>query len=281
MSPPEPPSVVTAPRAEPGLVDRAQRRLGAVRTRYQASWPGEIGRQLKALDFVNWITIFGASLLWSALPMIILLSSLADTRIDDDLSRHIGLNSQGAHIVETLFRGTPAHGAEAILTGFLFCFGGVVAVRARRSVGASSRFGQEPRGWRNLPRGILWIVAVLALLAFDGVTNRSERQAGPAVLDLVGLVTTTLFFWWTLHFLLAGRIPWRRLARPALTSGVLWFGFGAFSSLYFSPVLTSDSHTYGTIGVVFSLLTWFFLIGGVIVLGAVSGAAWQAHAEHT
>ena len=265
--------------AAPAFFDRARNRLVAVRTRYEASWPGELGRQLKALDFVNWITIFGASLLWSALPLIILLSSLANTRIDDDLSRHIGLNGQGAHIVETLFRGTPAHGVEAILTGFLFCFGGVVAVVSSLQLIYERIFGQEPRGWRNLPRGILWIVAVLALLAFDGVTNRSERDAGPAVLDVVGLVTTTLFFWWTLHFLLAGRIPWRRLVRPALTSGVLWFGFGVFSSLYFSPVVTSDSHTYGTIGVVFSLLTWFFLIGAVVVLGALFGAVWQAHAE--
>src|SRR3954454_22433434 len=79
-----------------------------MRTRYGASWAGEMGRQLKALDFVNWITIFGASLLWSALPLLILLSSLANSRVDDDISRHIGLNTHGAHIVETLFRGTPA-----------------------------------------------------------------------------------------------------------------------------------------------------------------------------
>jgi uncharacterized BrkB/YihY/UPF0761 family membrane protein len=65
-----------------------------------------------------------------------------------------------------------------------------------------------------------------------------------------------------------------------VASGVLWVAFGLFSSVYFSPILISDSHTYGTIGVVFSLLTWFFLIGGIIVLGAVLGAAWQAHAEH-
>jgi len=32
---------------------------------------------------------------------------------------------------------------------------------------------------------------------------------------------------------------------------------------------------------VFTLLTWFFLIGGVVVVGAVTGAAWQAHAEHS
>jgi membrane protein len=267
-------------RGSSPLRDRARKRVTAVRARYQASWPGEIGRELKALDFVNWITMFGASLLWSALPLIILLSSLADVRFDDDLSRHIGLNSHGAHIMQSLFRGTPAHGVVAILTGFLFCFSGVVAVVSSLQLIYERIFGQQPRGWRNLPRGMVWIVALLALLAFDGITNRAEHEAGPGVLDLVGLVTTTLFFWWTLHFLLAGRIAWRRLVRPALTTGALWFAFGVFSSFYFSPVVISDSRTYGTIGVVFSLLTWFFLIGGVVVLGAVLGAVWQAHAEH-
>jgi membrane protein len=271
---------LTNRRGHPPLRDRARNRVVAVRERYEKSWTGEIGRQLKALDFVNWITIFGAALLWSALPLIILLSSLADTKIDDDLSRHIGLNNQGTHIVETLFRGTPAHSVDAILTGFLFTIGGVVAVVSSLQLIYERIFGQEPRGWRNLPRGVVWLVALLALLVFDGITNRPEHDVGPAVLDLVGLVTTTLFLWWTLHFLLAGRVSWRRLIRPAITSGLLWFGFGLFSSVYFSPVLISDSHTYGTIGVVFSLLTWFFLIGAVIVLGAILGAVWQAHAEH-
>ena len=265
----------------PPLRDRARERIAAVPARYRASWAGELGRELKALDFVNWITVFGAALLWSALPLIILLSSLANERIDDDFSRHIGLNSEGAHIVRTLFRGTPAHGLEPILTGFIFCFSGVVAVVSSLQLIYERIFGQEPRGWRNLPRGVTWIGVLLVLLVFDGVINGPVRHgSGPAVLDVIELVTTTVFIWWTLHFLLAGRVPWRRLVRPAVASGVLWVAFGLFSSVYFSPILISDSHTYGTIGVVFSLLTWFFLIGGIIVLGAVLGAAWQAHTEH-
>ena len=41
-------------------------RITAARTHYDASWAGEVGHELKALDFVNWITMFGAALLWSA-----------------------------------------------------------------------------------------------------------------------------------------------------------------------------------------------------------------------
>jgi membrane protein len=257
-------------------------RIAAARSRYDASWAGGVGRELKALDFVNWITMFGAALLWSALPLIILLSSLANEQIDDDLSRHIGLNGQGAHIVHSLFRGTPAHAVEPILTGFIFSFTGVVAAVSSLQMIYERIFGQPPRGWRNLPRGIVWTCALTALLVFDGIVNRPvQHDGGTVALDLLGLVVSTLFFWWTLHHLLAGRVPWRRLVRPALTSGALWFGFGFFSSVYFSPLLISDSHTYGTIGVVFTLLTWFFLIGGVVVLGAVLGAAWQAHSDAT
>ena len=83
---------------------------------------------LNAVDFFERTTVIGAELLWSALPLIILLSSLANERVDDDISRHIGLNSQGAHIVTTLFRGHPSHAFEPIVTGLLIGFAGVVCV---------------------------------------------------------------------------------------------------------------------------------------------------------
>lgn len=122
----------------------------------------------------------------------------------------------------------------------------------------------------------------MAPLVLDGVINQPVKQdGGTFALDLLGVVISALFFWWTLHYLLAGRVSWRRLIRPAVTSAALWLGFGLFSSIYFSPILISDSHTYGTIGVVFTLLTWFFLIGGVVVVGAVLGAAWQARSDGT
>ena len=93
-----------------------------------------------------------------------------------------------------------------------------------------------------------------------------------------GLVTyagTAAFFWWTMHFLLAGRVPWRRLIRAAILTALLWIGLGLFSSAYFSAAIISDSRLYGTIGVVFTLLTWFIAIGAVIVRGAVAGATWD------
>jgi arylsulfatase len=83
-----------------------------------ASLKGVIGPDLppaaRRAGFADSIMPFGAALLISVLPFVILLSSLANHRIDTDLSRHTGLNRQGAVIVSQLFRPSPAHSAAAL-----------------------------------------------------------------------------------------------------------------------------------------------------------------------
>jgi len=119
-------------------------RMAAARSRYDASWAGGLGRELKALDFVN--------------------------------------------------RGTPAHAVEPILTGFVFSFTGVVAAVSSLQMIYERIFGQPPRGWRNLPRGIVWTCALTALLVFDGIVNKPVRHDGETIaLDLLGLVVSALF----------------------------------------------------------------------------------------
>jgi membrane protein len=252
-----------------------RRRLGAVRVRFEGSWVEEIVRKLQAVDFLDWTVIFGAELLWSALPFMIILSSLADTRIDDDISRHIGLDSQGARVVQTLFRNHPAHAAFAILTGLLFAFAGIISTVNSLQKIYERVFDQDPRGWRDFLRYVVWVVVLLWLLVAEASVRGPERAIGVVVQALLTFGVATVFFVWTMHFLLAGRVPWRRLVRPALVTALLWMALAFFSSLYFSATVIDDSKTYGTIGVVFTFLTWFMLIGGVIVLGAAAGAVWE------
>jgi membrane protein len=257
-----------------------RRRFDAARARYERSWIGDLVAELKALDFVNWMTIFGAELLWSALPFIILLSSLANERIDDDLSRHIGLNAQGSRIVAGLFRGTPAHDVFAIATGLIFTASGLIAVVGSLQVIYERTHDLEHRGWQNLPRQVGWVAVLLAALVAQGSFERPLRSSvGPVLQALLSLALVTIFFAWTIHFLLSGRVPWRRVVEPALITSILWIGLALVSSMYFSSAIVSDKRTYGTIGVAFTLLTWFFAIGAVVILGAAGGAVWQRRVE--
>ena len=137
-------------------------------------------------------------------------------------------------------------------------------------------FGQQHRGWRDVLRYLTWAGVLFGVLVTESILSGPVHAAGgPAAQGLVSYAGTAAFFWWTMHFLLAGRVPWRRLIRAAIVTAFLWIGLELFSAVYFSAAIVSDSRLYGTIGVVFSLLTWFIAIGAVIVLGAVGGATWD------
>ena len=271
-----------APEAEPQFDDRrplrerARGRLAAARGRYQGSWIQDLVAQLKVLDLGNWTVIFGAELLWSVLPLLILLSSLADEQIDDDLSRHIGVTGQGVGIVRALFRHSPTFSVVPVLTGLLFAFLGTIAVAGSIQVLYERAFGQQQRRWRDIPRSVAWVIVLLAALTVEGIVSKPvHTTTGPVVEDLVRFLAALLFFGWTMHFLLAGRVPWRVLVRPALVTAILWLALAIFSSISLSSSIVSDSKLYGTIGVVFTFLTWFILVASVLVIGAAVGAVWQ------
>jgi membrane protein len=123
----------------------------------------------------------------------------------------------------------------------------------------------------------IWIAVLCLTVALERIAGRPVRDAtaGIGLVDVVTFAIMTPFFWWTMHFLLAGRVPWRKLLPSAIATGVFYTGLGAFSRVYFSSTSISDSKTYGTIGAVFSIMTWLIGIGAVIILGAVAGVAWE------
>ena len=257
---------------------RATRRrfVSTARDRFEGSAAQDFLRRLGALDFVNSIVLFGASLLLSVLPFIILLSSLANHRIDTDLSRHIGLSYQGARIVSQLFRSSPTHSAAPIVTALVLAAAGTMAVAGSLQVIYERAFGQQHRGWRDVLRFLTWVGVLFGVLVTESIISKPVRAAGgPVGQGLVTYAGTAAFFGWTMHFLLAGRVPWRRLIRAAILTALFWIGLELFSSVYFSAAIISDSRLYGTIGVVFTLLTWFIAIGAVIVLGTVAGTTWD------
>lgn len=236
-------------RRSDGIVDWVRQRLATARRRLEGSWLGDLGTRLGAIDFGSAIVLFGASLLLSALPLIILLSSAANERIDDDVSRHIGLDGRGAHIMEELFRKTPTHAASPIVLGLIIAFAGTVTVASSLQVIYERAFDQKRRGWRDLWRFVVWVVVLLGALILEGSIDIPVRRAVGAVgRDVVSFAGVTVFLWWTMHFLLAGRVRWLKLIRPALVSGLFWLGFALFSSLYFSSALISEHKLYGTLG---------------------------------
>jgi membrane protein len=259
---------------------RAKQHGGAARwwrDRYEGSAAQDLIKDLGDVEFGNWIILFGASFLLSVLPLIILLNALANSRVDDDISTRLGLNREGARIVDSLF--TSAHTGVnlGVAVALVLSLAGTIALaRSIQRLYQQVSDHLDIRGWSNVLRCLVWALAAALEVYVDALISKSLRDlpAGRVFLGLGNLVIVTAFFWWSLHFLLHGREPWRRLFPAALATGVFWVGLGAFASFYFSSTLVSDSHLYGTIGVVFTLVTWFIAMGAVITLGAVVGHAW-------
>jgi len=124
---------------------------------------------------------------------------------------------------------------------------------------------------------LVWVLFVSGVVIADSAIGKTLRDgpAGPLVFSLVELAGFTLFFWWSIHFLLGGRESWRHVAPAAVATATFWVGLGLFAAFYFSSTIVSDSNTYGPIGVTFTLVTWFIAMGAVVTLGAVAGSVWQ------
>ena len=251
--------------------------LAWARDRFEGSLAQSFLQRLKALDFADQAMLFGAGLLVSLLPFVILLSAFASQRIDDDISLRLGLDRKAAGIMDHLFTAAPATLNAATATSLVFLVFGMLAVASSLQQIYEKVFGQDHRGMRDLGRLLAWIVVLGAALVAESLAERPVSSVADggwlAPLATVGIVTP--FFWWTLHFLLAGRVPWRTLLPSAIITGVLYGGLGAFSKFYFSGTIISDSKTYGTIGAIFGIMTWFIAIGAVIILGAVTGSVWE------
>jgi membrane protein len=139
-------------------------------------------------------------------------------------------------------------------------------------------YDQPPsRDWMHqLVNRLVWVAGLLVNLWLH---VKVERQVGPAghhVLIFAALfVIDVLFWWWTLHILLLGRVSWRELLPAGLATAFCYAGLGVFSSIFFSKSIISNEKSYGPVGVVMALVTYFIAIGVVVHLGAVFGRMWN------
>jgi membrane protein len=259
----------------PGMGRRIRRGIEAGKQKYSGSSADVLWRRLNSVDFLNQGMIFAGTLLLCAFPFLIVTDALAGQSTARGLGRRLGLNRQAAGDVGHLF--TSSHATVASVTGVAWVF----LVLSGYSVAASLQglyhrvFGLDSRTSRDAPRALIWLVLLVAWLFASGLVGPRVRAGGPVEFAIVGLVVFTLFWWFTMWLLLAGRVPWRRLLPCAVATGVFWLGMEAVFAVISSGMVTSDYHEYGPIGTVFALMSYLIAIGVVVILGAMTGLVWQ------
>ena len=96
-------------------------------------------------------------------------------------------------------------------------------------------FRQDHRGLRDLNRLLTWIVVLCVAVVAESLAERPviAVAAGGWLAPLVTVAIMTVFFWWTMRFLLAGRVSWRELLPSAIVTGVFYGGSRRFLEVLF------------------------------------------------
>jgi len=259
----------------PGMGRRIRRGIEAGKQKYSGSSADVLWRRLDSVDFLNEGMIFAGTLLLCAFPFIIVLDALDGRSTAGGLGQRLGLNREAAGDVGHLFTSSNATVASVTGVGWVFLVLSGFAVAGSLQGLYQRVFGLDGRIMRDRPRALIWLILLMTWLYASALVGPPVRAAGPFVFAIVGLVAFTLFWWFTMWLLLAGRIPWRRLLPSAVATGVCWLGMEAFFAVTFSGMVTSNDRRYGPIGTVFALMSYLIAIGVVVILGAVTGLVWQ------
>jgi membrane protein len=257
--------------------DRVRQRGEAVKQRYAGSSAENLRDRLNSMDFINRGMLFAAILLLCFFPFIIVVNAFAGRTAVDGLARRLGLNREAAALVGRLFASSSATShAVTGLSYVFFVFGGIAAASAIEDLYERAFDLGHRGGMKNLARQLVWLGVLIGGSQLAALGGPWLRHAGSLLLlGVAGFVVAMAFWWFTMWWLLGGRISWRELLPSAIATAICWIGMQIVFSLIFSNMLISDHREYGDIGVVFALMSWLIAIGVVIILGAVAGVVWR------
>lgn len=254
---------------------RFRRGIEVGKEKYAGSWAEYLWHRLAAEDFMNQAMLLAATLLLCAVPFMLVAAALAGRSAVSALTVRLGLNQQAAADVGHLFTSSSAtSNAVTGLSWVFFILAGIAAATAVQQL-YQRVFGLDSRGARDRLRAVLWLALVAGWIALGTAVAPGFRASAPVLWWIVNIPAFIGFWWFAMWFLLAGRVSWRRLYPCAVATGAFWMGMLAVFSVIFSGMVISYDQKYGSIGVVFGLMSFFIAIGVVLTLGAAVGLMWQ------
>ncbi|MFI8305126.1 YhjD/YihY/BrkB family envelope integrity protein [Streptomyces sp. NPDC085927] len=249
----------------------------------RSSWFGRLRRVIsrspvgrgwrRSSDLELWSRALGFAALGflTLVPLLIIVSS-ADPEhgrgFAQWLGEGLGVSTTSRAEVEQLFtrpgqalRTTTAFGIAALAV-FGLSFGAAV------QTGYERVWDLPPARWGARWRHVVWLGVLTGFLFVSATTTlRREPLAGGAVASL----SAVLFLWWSQRLLLGGRIRWRALFPGAVATVIGLLGLRVFSRLVFSPLIASNTVSYGPIGTVLVIQAWLVGVGVVVFGGAMVG----------
>ena len=246
---------------------RGRRRI----LRLRSSLGGNAAAVLRDIAILDKAMLLTAVSFVAFVPLLLVLAAVSPIpevhTFTGTLQMAMGLTNDAAGSVAKLFAPPNRIAAGTTVVGLI-----ILATTAVAFVGtlqqnyeliwSMPRCPRVQRWWRHP----VWLAVFLSfglLLAIIQVGLEGSANEN-ATADVAAVIATAMFFSWSEHFLLAGRVPPREVIPGGIVTALGLLGLHGFSKLFFSGMIVDQAHDYGLIGVVFVLMSW--LVGACVVL---------------
>jgi len=266
-------------RSRPPLLPLARRGAAA---RVRASLAGTILRRANDLHLPTHSLALTAQQIMCTAPLLVAFSAFnrhgGATGVGGVLVRFLGLSGLASRDVLALFNGSQTVSQDDAAVGL------VVALIFATSIAATQQrwyemIWSQPRvnALSSTFRQPVWVAGLCAYLIVVLYAGRAGRGVGSRVHagrptgPLVQFAVSALFFWWSQHLLLAGRVEWRQLARGALCMGLGMTALVSLSGLVMPGQIVGEVHDYGLVGATFVMCLWLLVLSFTMFAGALIG----------
>jgi membrane protein len=116
-----------------------------------------------------------------------------------------------------------------------------------------------------------WLLATQSLTAVGWMDDRAPERILEPVFFVLRCLLLWLIWWWTVRYLLFGRVGWKALLFPAALTGVVLGIYTSASSLVMPRYVVTSANQFGALGVVLAVATWLVGAAGVVVVTTVVG----------
>lgn len=225
---------------------------------------------LLRFNLVDRSLALGAQAFGALIPLMIVLESAqpGNSSMAADLIERFDLQGDSAAVVREAFTATEGQTTVTVFSVLVLVIS-VLSFTRRLQRLYEQTWELEPRGLRGTGSGLVWLAFFAAYVSLHPALDQVVARRGGVVLSLAGGFLVALL---TPYLLLGRRLHWRRLVlQGALTAAGL-AALGIWSAIYMPRAIETSASAYGSIGVAFSLLTWLWGAGIVLVVAAVYGS---------
>lgn len=189
-------------------------------------------------------------------------------RIIDDLGLTGNAAQTMTNAIDTARRSAKAASIIGLL-GLAWSGLGVIAAVRR---GVNLPWQVTGQGIRDKLIGVPWLagaaVIFIASFALSTLLDFLPGFLAPLAI-LIGLGVNFGLFLWTFWLLAIVRVPWRRLVPGAIVAAVGFEILKVLGSVLVPRLVASSSALYGSLGIVFAVITWLLFFGRLLVYSSV------------